>query len=189
MNIYPNFLYKNSQHIYFFKMRLLPTKQETLKKLPRLGEPVLLAPYELTTLARTPTVDAELICGTCDRQSVFLGGDTLADVHIVDAFAEPDADIALAAHRAVQDCGDLFGSAALDTSNADLPSGLVTNDFAVAESQAVIFGDVADGADVNAAVSDVSHSDNLLFFWGVPLCCIYYIIGLLFCQVFFSKYL
>lgn len=96
MNIHSNFLHKNSQHTYFFKTRLLPTKQETLKKLPRLGEPVLLAPYELTALARTPTVDAELISGTCDRQSVLLGGDTLADVHIVDTSAEPNADVTLA---------------------------------------------------------------------------------------------
>lgn len=71
----------------------------------------------------------------------------------------------LRTHRAVQDCGDFFGSTALDTRDTDLPSGLVADDFAVAESQAVIFGNVADSADVNTAVSDVSHNSNLHFFY------------------------
>jgi hypothetical protein len=130
----------------------------------------LLAPYELTLLTSTPTVNTELIGCTCDYQSVFLGGDALADVYIVDAFAEPNAHIALATHRAVQNGGDFFGGSALDTSNADLPSSLVANDFAIAERQAVIFSDIADSADVNTAVGSVSHSLKSPFLLFEVLC-------------------
>ena len=104
-----------------------------------------------------------------DFQGVLLCGDSLADVDIVDAFAEPDADVAGSADSMVENFADLFGGLDFDAGDADLPAGSVVDNFAIAESQALIICDVADGANIDSAVGGVLHdSFSFLVSGGVP---------------------
>lgn len=90
-------------------------------------------PNQLTLFSRLPSVDALLIHQFADCQRILFGLDSFADVDIVDAFAEPDADVALAAHIAVQDAGNFFSGLDFNASDADLPASLIFYDFAVAK--------------------------------------------------------
>jgi len=116
----------------------------------------------LTVLSRSPSVDALLIHDFADLQSVLLGGDSLAYIDVVNAFAVPDADVASSADSMVEDFADLFGGLYFDTHDADLPASLVFHDFAVAESQTLVVLDVADGADIDSSIGDVLHNFYLL---------------------------
>ena len=121
-----------------------------------------------------------------DFQSVLLCGDPLADVDIVDAFAKPDSDVAGSADPMMKNFADLFGGLDFDAGDADLPAGSVFYDFAIAESQALIVCDVADGANIDSAVGGILHNSfSFLVSGGVPFCCLYYIMLWFICQVFF----
>ena len=113
---------------------------------------------QLTVLARTPAVNTLLIHCFTNSQSGCLGGDALANVNVIDAIGEPDADVALSADGAVDDFACLFGSLTFQTVEADLPASLVFNDFSVPQGQAVILCEVADGANIDAAISSILHN-------------------------------
>jgi hypothetical protein len=99
-----------------------------------------------------------LIHQLADLQSILLSGDSLADVDVVDAIAVPDTDVALATQVTVQNLADLFRSAAFDTLDADLPTGFVLNDFAVAKGQAFIVNQILNGANIDATIGSVLHN-------------------------------
>jgi hypothetical protein len=123
-----------------------------------------LAPDQLTVLSGSPSVDALLIHDFANFQSILLGGDSLAYVDVVDAFAVPDADVASSADSMVEDFADLFGSLYFDAHDADLPASLVFHDFAVAESQTFVVLDVADRADIDSSIGSILHNFYLLLF-------------------------
>ena len=102
----------------------------------RISSPVffLLAPYKLSSLAGSPSVNALLVHDLADFQGVLLCGDPLADVDIVDAFAEPDADVAGSADSMMKNFADFFGGLYFEAGDADLPAGSVFYDFTIAES-------------------------------------------------------
>jgi hypothetical protein len=136
-----------------------------------------LTPYQLTLFPGRPAVNALLIHQLADGQSVLLGADALADVHIVDTIGEPDADVAFATHSLMEQDGDLFRRMALNALDADLPAGLIFNDFAVAKGQAFIISEIADGANIDAAISDVLHNFLIPFFWRLLLSLCVFIIS------------
>lgn len=136
----------------------------------------LLAPYELASLAGSPSVNTLLVHDLADFQGILLCGDSLADVNIVDAFAEPDADVAGSADSMVENFADFFGGLDFDAGDADLPAGSVFYDFAIAEGQALVVCDVANGANIDSVVGDVLHNSfSFLVSGGVPFCYLYYI--------------
>ena len=116
------------------------------------------APDQLARLSGCPAIDSLLIHDFADLQCILLSGDSLADIDIVDATTVPDADVALSADALVEDFADFFGGLALDTHDADLPAGLIFHDFTVAEGQTLVFCDIANGANIDPAISDVLHN-------------------------------
>ena len=117
-----------------------------------------LAPDQLTFFPGSPSVDALLVHNFAGFQSHFFGLKSLADIDIIDAAGVPDADITLAAETMVEEVANLFGGLAGDARYTDLPAGLVFYDFSVAEGQALVLCDIADGADVDSAVGSVFHN-------------------------------
>ena len=128
---------------------------------------LLLAPYELASLAGPPSVNALLVHNLANLHGILFGGDPLADVDVVNSLTEPDAEVAFAAHLAVQDAGNFFGGFGFDAGDADLPASFVFYDFTIAESQAFIVLDVADGADIDSTISDVFHNLFSFLFSGL----------------------
>jgi hypothetical protein len=61
-----------------------------------------LTPNQLTLFTRPPAVNALLIHSLADYQRIFLQVNTLANIDVVDAFAQPDADVAVTTQAAVQ---------------------------------------------------------------------------------------
>jgi hypothetical protein len=118
------------------------------------------APYQLTSLAGAPSVDTLLIHNLTDFQGVLLGGNALADIHIVNAIGEPDTHIAFAAHALVENFANFFWGSALSASNANLPTSLVFYDFTIAKGQALIVSQIADSADIDSTIGDVLHNFN-----------------------------
>lgn len=146
----------------------------------------LLAPYKLSSLAGSPSVNALLVHDLADFQGVLFGGDSLADVDIVGTFTEPDSNVAGSADPMMKNFADFFGGLDFDAGDAYLPAGSVFYDFAIAESQALIVCDVADGANIDSAVGGVLHNSfSFLVSGGVPFFCLYYIMLWFICQVFF----
>jgi hypothetical protein len=125
---------------------------------------LLLAPYKLTSLAGSPSVDALLIHNLADLQCVLLGGDSLADIDVVDAFAVPDTNVAGSADAVVEDFADFFSGLYFDAHDANLPAGLVFYDFTIPQGQTHVVLDVADGADIDSTISGVLHNFYLLLF-------------------------
>ena len=119
-------------------------------------------PNQLTLFSRLPSVDALLIHNFADFQRILLGGDSLAYIDVVNAFAVPDADVASSTDSVVEDFADFFGSLYFDAHDADLPTSLVFHDFAVAECQTLVVLDVADGADIDSSIGGVLHNFYLL---------------------------
>ena len=117
---------------------------------------LLVAPYQLTA---TPAIDALLVHQLTHSQCIVLGGDTLADVDVVDAFAQPDADVTLATKQAMDYCADLFWSGAGDALQADLPASAVFHDFTIPKGKTAFIGDIANGANIDATIGSVLHSD------------------------------
>jgi hypothetical protein len=129
-----------------------------IKKIGELPDFFSFTPNQLTILSGSPSVNTLLIHNLADFQSILLGGDSLAYIDVVDAFAVPDADVASSADYMVEDFADLFGSLYFDAHDADLPASLVFHDFAVAESQTLVFFDIADGTDVDSSAGNVLHN-------------------------------
>lgn len=129
----------------------------------------LFAPYELASLARFPSVDALLVHNPADFQGVPLCSDPLADVDVVDAFAEPDADVAFATHFTVQDAGNFLSGLDFDAGDADLPASLVFYDLTIPKSQTFVILNIADGADIDSSVGSVLHNSYSFLFLGLPL--------------------
>ena len=128
---------------------------------------LLLAPYQLASFAGPPSVNALLVHNLANLHGILLSGDTLADVDVIDAFTEPDTDVAFAAHLAVQDAGNFFGGFGFDAGDADLPASFVLYNLTIAEGQALIILDVADSADINSTISDVLHNSFSFLFSGL----------------------
>ena len=122
-----------------------------------------LAPDQLTLFSRTPSVDALLVHNLANLQCVLLGLDSLADVDVVDTARVPDADVALATDAVVKEVADLFGGFAGDARYAYLPASLILYDFTIAEGQALVFCDIADGADIDSTIGSVLHNNSPLF--------------------------
>ena len=93
----------------------------------------LLTPYELASLAGPPSINALLVHDLADLHNILLCGDPLADVDVVDALTEPDADVAFATHFAVQDERNFFGSLNFDAGDADLPASFVFYNLTIAK--------------------------------------------------------
>jgi hypothetical protein len=123
-----------------------------------------LTPNQLTLLARPPAVNTLLIHSLTDYQSVFLQVNTLANIDIVDAFAQPDADIAVATQAAMQQRADFLGSFAGNSGNTDLPASFIFHNFAVAQSQTLAFFDIPNGADIDSTVGSILHNFSFLVF-------------------------
>jgi len=115
-------------------------------------------PYQLPLFPRCPAVNALLVHYPANRQGVLLGGDTLTNVHIVDPVAEPDANITGTTQAPMENNADLFRGLTFYAGDADLPTGFILYNFAVAKGQAFIIGQVADGANIDTAISDVLHN-------------------------------
>ena len=116
----------------------------------------------------SPRENAYLIAGSSDFEGFALCAYAVALVDVVDAFAQPDADVALATQAAVQQRADFFGRLAGHTGDTDLPAGLVFYNFTIAQCEAFAFADVADGADVDATIGGILHikfSFRLLFYY------------------------
>ena len=119
---------------------------------------------QLSLLTRPPAVNALLIHSLADYQRVFLQVNALANIDVVDAFTQPDADIVVATQAAMQQRADFFGGFAGNSSDADLPASFIFYNFAVAQSQALAFFDIPDGADIDSTVSGVFHINSPLVF-------------------------
>ena len=128
---------------------------------------LLLAPYQLASLAGPPSVNALLVHNLADFQRILLCGDPLADVDVVDALTEPNADVAFAAHFAVQNAGNFFSGFGFDAGDADLPAGSVFYNFTIAEGQAFVVLNVTDGANIDSSVGDVLHNSYSFLFSGL----------------------
>ena len=89
-------------------------------------------PYQLTSLTRFPAVNALLVHSLTEEQGFVLCGNSLADVDVVNAIAEPDADVSNTTQGAMDNCGNFFRGTALNAFDANLPASLIFNDFAVA---------------------------------------------------------
>ena len=121
-----------------------------------------LTPDQLTLFSGSPSVDALLVHNLADLQSGSLGLDSFADIDIVDTTGIPDADVALATHVAMDNSGYFFGGLALDARYADLPASLVLNFLAVAEGDALVVSQLADGADIDSSIGNVFHMIHFL---------------------------
>ena len=121
----------------------------------------------MASLAGPPSVNALLVHNLANLYGVLLCSNTLADVDVVDALTEPDADVAFATHLAVQDEGNFFGGFGFDTGNANLPASLVFYNLTIAEGQAFIILDVADSADIDSSVGDVLNNSYSFLFSGL----------------------
>ena len=128
---------------------------------------LLLAPYQLASLAGSPSVNALLVHNLANLHGILFGSDPLADIDVVDAFTEPDADVAFAAHFTVQYAGNFFGSFGFDAGDADLPAGFVFYDFTIAEGQAFVVLNVTDGANIDSSVGSVLHNSYSFLFSGL----------------------
>lgn len=122
-----------------------------------------LAPDQLTIFSGSPSVDALLVHDSADLQGDSLGLDSLADIDIVDTAGVPDANVALATHVAMDDSGYFFGGLALDARYADLPAGLILDFLAIAEGDALVVSQLADGADIDSTIGSILHNDSFPF--------------------------
>ena len=140
-----------------------------IKKIRGISSPdlYLLAPYELASLAGSPSVNALLVHNLANLHGVLLCGDPLANVDVVDALTEPNADVSFAAHFAMQDAGNFFGGFGFDAGDADLPAGSVFYNLTIAKGQAFIILDIADSADIDSSVGDVLHNSYSFLFSGL----------------------
>jgi hypothetical protein len=121
---------------------------------------LLLAPDQLARFPGCPAIDALLIHQLADAQCILFGGDSLADIDIVDTAGVPDSDVALPTQVAMEDSGHFLSGLNFDTLNADLPTGLIFYDLAIPEGQTAVFSDIADGADIDLTIGDVLHNFN-----------------------------
>ena len=127
------------------------------------GELLLPTPDQLTLFSGSPSVDALLVHNLADLQGGSLGLDSFADIDIVNTTGVPDADVALATHVAMDDSGYFFGSLALDARYADLPAGLILDFLAIAEGDALVVSQLADGADIDSTIGSVLHNKSVPF--------------------------
>ena len=123
-----------------------------------------LTPNQMTLLTRPPAVNALLVHSLTDYQRIFLQVNTLANIDVVDAFAQPDADITVAAQAAMQQRADFFGSFAGNSGDADLPASFIFYNFAVAQSQTLAFFDISNGADIDSTIGSILHNFSFLVF-------------------------
>lgn len=135
--------------------------------------PTLLAVNQLSVLAGSPSVNGLLIGCLTNCQRIFLGGDPLANIDVINSIVKPDTHIAMAAQTVMQQLADFFGSATGDTSNSNLPAGLVLHDLTIAEGQTFAVLDVADGADIDSSVGGVLHIYSPLVF-GISVPFLYF---------------
>lgn len=122
-----------------------------------------LAPDQLTLFSGSPSVDALLIHNLADLQGGSLSLDSLADIDIVNTVGIPDTDVALATHVAMNDSGYFLGGLAFDARYADLPAGLVLDFLAIAEGDALVVSQLADGADIDSTIGSVLHNNSFPF--------------------------
>jgi hypothetical protein len=126
--------------------------------------PTLLTVNQLSMLAGSPSINGLLIGCLANCQRIFLGGDPLADINIINSIIEPDTHISVAAQTMVKKGADFFRSFASNSGDTDLPSGFIFHNFTVAEGQTFAILDVADGADIDSSVGGILHINSPLVF-------------------------
>ena len=122
-----------------------------------------LAPDQLTLFSGSPSVDALLVHNLADLQGGVLGLDSFTNIDIVNTAGIPDADVALATHVAMDDSGHFLGGLALDARYADLPASLILNFLTIAEGDALVVSQLADGADIDSTIGSILHNDSFPF--------------------------
>ena len=133
----------------------------------------LFTPNQLTLFSGPPTINALLVHYLANCKGLFFCGNSFAYIDIVNAFAEPDAHISMAAQPMVQQRTDFFRCAAGDPGNTDLPAGLVFYDLTITQSQALVVLQIADGADVNATIGGILHNIPFPVFKSFPSLCLH----------------
>jgi hypothetical protein len=115
-------------------------------------------------LAGSPSINGLLIGCLANCQRIFLGGDPLANIDIINSIIEPDTNISVAAQTMMKKGADFFRSFTGNSGDTNLPAGFIFYNFAVAESQAFAVLDVTDGADVDSSVGGILHINSPLVF-------------------------
>jgi hypothetical protein len=115
-------------------------------------------------LAGSPSINGLLIGCLANCQRIFLGGDPLANIDIINSIIEPDTNISVAAQTMMEKGADFFRSFASNSGDTDLPTGFIFYNFAVAESQTFAVLDVADGADIDSSIGGILHINSPLVF-------------------------
>lgn len=111
----------------------------------------------------TPPQDALLIAGSADFESFALCADSVALVYIVDATTKPHTAVSAIGFN----CFDCFaGVCRFDALSGYLPACFILDFVALLESDAIVFGELADSADVNHFSAFLSLSDASIAFPG-----------------------
>jgi hypothetical protein len=91
----------------------------------------------------------------------------------------------------MENFADLFRGLTLNAHQADLPAGLILNNFAIFQGQTLTLMQIADGANIDTAISSVLHIISFLVFGIFLSLCVFIISqGCAFVKpyfIFFSK--
>ena len=121
-----------------------------------------LAPDKLAFFSGCPSVDALLVHNLADCESISLSLDSLTDIDIVDTIGVPHTDIAFAAHVAMEDSGYFLRGSDFNAGYTDLPASLILDFLTIAEGDALIVSQLANGADIDSSVGSVLHMIHFL---------------------------
>lgn len=129
---------------------------------------------QLTSFPGAPSENGDLIAHFAQRHGAFFGGDPLGEVHVVDAVLQPDT-AGFGTVSTMENFANLLRGLALDAHQADLPAGLILNDFAVSQGQTITLTQIADSANIDAAISGILHIISFLVFGIFLSLCVFII--------------
>jgi hypothetical protein len=121
---------------------------------------IFLAPHQTQI---TPPQDALLIAGSADLECFALRADSVALVYIVDTATKPHAAVSAIGFNRFN-C--FAGVRCFDALCGYLPACFILDFVAFFESDAIVFGELADSADVNHFGAFLSLSDASIAFPG-----------------------